>query len=373
MPLLPFSDASPPTTNASLLTSGTLADARLSANVPLIASANSFTAGQTITAAANTSALTATYSVTGANTTPLVSLTGTWNTTGVARGILLNITNTASGTGSLLADFQLGGVSKFQARADGYFYSSQRFTTVGGYFISANPDGSTSTALFDVTRLQLSSSHSFSFNADTYLYRDGAANTLALRNGGTAGLPAPQNFRIYNYTDSGLTNYERAFFRWNSNTLEIGTEAGGTGSTQKPIQLCPSSSGNIWTTRLFAPSTTAGSASTLDFVISTTNSAAAIGQIYAMRVDSVTADLGIRARLIAIGPSGAGGIQSNAYPALKRSSTTLQVRLADDSAFAPVQGKLTTDNAYTAGTVVLTGYITLYDSTGTAYRVPCAV
>jgi hypothetical protein len=59
---------------------------------------NNFTAGQTITAAANTSALTGTYSVTGANTTPLQNLTGTWNTTGVARGILLNITDTASNT-----------------------------------------------------------------------------------------------------------------------------------------------------------------------------------------------------------------------------------------------------------------------------------
>jgi hypothetical protein len=67
------------------------------------------------------------------------------------------------------------------------------------------------------------------------------------------------------------------------------------------------------------------------------------------------------------------GGQTSSFPALKRSSTTLQARLADDSAFASVQGKLTTDTAYTAGTVVPTGYITIYDSTGTAYRVPCLV
>jgi hypothetical protein len=57
------------------------------------------------------------------------------------------------------------------------------------------------------------------------------------------------------------------------------------------------------------------------------------------------------------------------YPSLKRSSTTLQVRLADDSSFAPIQGKLTTDTNYTAGVVVTTGYITLYDATGTPYKV----
>jgi hypothetical protein len=67
------------------------------------------------------------------------------------------------------------------------------------------------------------------------------------------------------------------------------------------------------------------------------------------------------------------GGQTSSFPALKRSSTTLQARLADDSAFASVQGKLTTDTAYTAGALVATGYITIYDSTGTAYRVPCLV
>jgi hypothetical protein len=60
---------------------------------------------------------------------------------------------------------------------------------------------------------------------------------------------------------------------------------------------------------------------------------------------------------------------TSSFPALKRSTTTLQARLADDSAFTNIQGKLTTDNAYTAGTVALTGYVTIYDSTGTAYKV----
>lgn len=71
-------------------------------------------------------------------------------------------------------------------------------------------------------------------------------------------------------------------------------------------------------------------------------------------------------------PSGArlqfGGTTA-AFPALKRTAATLQVRLADDSGFAPVQGKLTTDAAYGAGAIVPTGYLTLYDSSGTAYRV----
>lgn len=67
------------------------------------------------------------------------------------------------------------------------------------------------------------------------------------------------------------------------------------------------------------------------------------------------------------------GAVSTSFPALKRSSTALQARLADDSAFTFMQGKLQTDNAYAAATLVATGSVTMYDSTGTAYRVLCLV
>jgi len=221
MPLLPFSDASPPTTNASLLTSGTLADARLSANVPLLNSAsdqtftnglisgtgsvvaggnqvyvnsngksaglynydasswfwsadyngnmdvsnnltvsntlsvngktpaylsvgNSFAAGQTITAPANTSALTASYSVTGANTTALVNLTGTWNTSGIVTGLKLNITDTASAATSLLMDLQVGGTSKAYIDKTGASFTA-------GQTITAPANTSALTASYSVT------------------------------------------------------------------------------------------------------------------------------------------------------------------------------------------------------------------------------
>jgi hypothetical protein len=41
--------------------------------------------------------------------------------------------------------------------------------------------------------------------------------------------------------------------------------------------------------------------------------------------------------------------------------------------FAAVQGKLTTDTDYTATVVTPTGFLTLYDAQGTAYRVPCVL
>lgn len=78
--------------------------------------------------------------------------------------------------------------------------------------------------------------------SDLTLYRD-AADTLAQRRSTNA-----QSFLLYNtYTDA--SNYERAFFRWVSNALEIGTEKAGTG-VGRDIKLKPigdtSQNGNIY-------------------------------------------------------------------------------------------------------------------------------
>jgi hypothetical protein len=274
-------------------------------------------------------------------------------------------------------DLQVGGVSKFYINKSGfptistpvvYSFANSSATwvfTVGG----ADCGGFKSTGLTLASTLAVAWTVGTSgggATSDLTLFRD-AANTLAQRNGTNA-----QTFRLYNtFTDA--SNYERGFMRWNANVLEIGTEAGGTGSTARQFNLCPTSSTNIWSTRILAPSTAAGSIATLDFVVSTNNTAAAWAQIYGLRVDSITYDLGLRGRLIAVGPTGTGAVNTSAFPALKRSATTLQVRLADDSGFASVQGKITTETAYTATTIVPTGYVTIYDSTGTAYKVACSL
>ena len=64
------------------------------------------------------------------------------------------------------------------------------------------------------------------------------------------------------------------------------------------------------------------------------------------------------------------GGNTNSFPALKRTTTTLEVKLANDSAYTNVKGKLTTDTAYSAGAPTPTGYLVLYDANGTAYKVP---
>jgi hypothetical protein len=57
-------------------------------------------------------------------------------------------------------------------------------------------------------------------------------------------------------------------------------------------------------------------------------------------------------------------------PAIKGTSTTVQARTGDDSQYTYLQGKLQTDQAASAGTFTPDKYLILYDSTGTAYKVP---
>jgi hypothetical protein len=61
-----------------------------------------------------------------------------------------------------------------------------------------------------------------------------------------------------------------------------------------------------------------------------------------------------RVRITADGLVTFGGGTTSSFPALKRSSTTLQVRLADDSAFAPLEGDSITLNN-TGAALVMTG------------------
>jgi hypothetical protein len=232
---------------------------------------------------------------------------------------------------------------------------------------------------------------------DLFLNRD-AANTLALRNGTNA-----QTFNVYNtYTDA--SNYEDANLSWQGNVFYLSTYKLGTG-VARDIAIQPNSGSNLgWTFKttghLFAGvdniydigasaanrprnvyvgsnitltgninnSSSSGSVfytySTLDYMGQLVGFSGTIG-LFPNGKSSIVATQ----TLVAFGGGATGSINTSSFPALKRSTTTLQARLADDSAFTAIQGKLTTDTAYTAGTTTAAGYITLYDSTGTAYKV----
>ena len=201
-----------------------------------------------------------------------------------------------------------------------------------------------------------------------------ASGETELVNGTSAAGP----FRIYNtFTDA--SNYERLSLRWASNVAIIGTEKAGTGSaralefqTDGVTRMTIASSGgtiNVGSgAQLGSTGIQVASTASLRF------SGGAIGSssdLWMLRSGS-----GIIRFATGTSTSTAGfnrlqfGGTTSSFPALKRDTTTLQVKLADDSAFTAIQGKLTTETAYTAGAPTATGYLVLYDSNGTAYKVP---
>lgn len=204
------------------------------------------------------------------------------------------------------------------------------------------------------------------------------SNTLVLSGGAAA-----QNLRVYNtYTDA--SNYEVGVFDWSSsaNVLTIGTTNAGTGSARNLRFLIGGVNKlDFGVTNAGAWSLPAGSAFNAlgngmlkggmnvtngnfgsPFGVPTITSAYHGVEIDALSSVFLFADNNILKF---------GGITSS-YPALKRSSTALQARLADDSGFTFIQGKHQTDATYVATPQTNTGYLTMYDSTGTAYKVMVA-
>jgi len=305
---------------------------------------------------------------------PLLDMTQTWNDAGVTfTSLKLNVTDTASGANSLLLDLQVGGTAKAQILKDGrvssrkgYVYAKPQFfdgsISEGAGFQIGNASSchiyGNNTATFSVEdgtngiriagnlSLGFVNGHAIQGSSDVRLYRD-AAYTLAQRVGTNA-----QTFNIYNtYTDG--SNYERGFLKWDSNVLKIGAEALGTG-TARAVEIV----GTLLTTPTIAT-----------FIVRTRyinnqNNSLSMFEFAADLTGTGTYALGGTSPLLRFGGT------TSSFPAFKASTTTMQARLADDTAFTNLQGKLTTDTAYTAGAPTATGYIVLYDSTGTAYKVP---
>jgi len=223
-----------------------------------------------------------------------------------------------------------------------------------------------------------------------------SANTLSLRNGTTA-----QSYEIYN-TFTDVSNLESLRMLWFSNVAYIDTQQQGTG-TARILNIGTSGAASF---RVRTNSIDRWEVqSTTGHLLAVTDNSHDIGASGATRPRTIYAGTSVIAgsniscsgffqttaglfftltgglrpmsdgvfRLEDNTATSFGRLQfggsTSSYPSLKRSTTFLQARLADDSAFTNIQGKLTTDTNYTAGTVVETGYLTLYDATGTAYQV----
>ncbi len=230
-----------------------------------------------------------------------------------------------------------------------------------------------------------------------------AQNSLAT----FAEMTSARAFNLYNTTDV-TTNYERGKIEWASNVLRIGTEKAGTGTaralefqTDGTTRLTIGENGIITTSRasgsipvfsitnttsastysagldILSPNLNAGDTqTTLRFGRNiASNNLGYLGFFYSSNGSTSN-------RIDIVFHAGAGWFFSasgllqfagttSSFPALKRSSTTLQVRLADDSGFATIQGKLRADVNAVAETPTATHTITITDAAGTAYKVLC--
>lgn len=187
-----------------------------------------------------------------------------------------------------------------------------------------------------------------------------ATGVFAQRNGTNA-----QSHRVYNtYTDA--SNYERGVFDWSTtaNILTIGTQKAGTGST-RGVQFVIggtsianfSTSGNlVWNTdntydigaseatrprNIYAGGNIfAGSANYFRWPNRAKMQSPADSNI------TISNNAGTDFNLLQFGNA------TSSFPALKRSTTTLQVRLADDSAFTLLESsQIKTNN----GTFLVSG------------------
>lgn len=317
--------------------------------------------------------------LTGATITadaPVLNLAQTWNNAAVTfTGLKLNATDTASNAASLLMDLQVGGISKFLVFKNGCFGGS--VPTCGFLFVNGPALRSTVGVILKVHQtsydVRMHSSTPFGWTSadadgtlDTIITRRDAAN---LRFGAAdAATAVPQKLSVQSVV-AGTSNTAGA------NLTITGSQGTGTGAGGSIIfQVAPAGSSG---TAQNALSTALTIASNTDATFANAVNAGATSYLGFFPRSRLYSPADSIILLSNNGVSNFDRLQfggtTSSFPAIKRSSTTLQARLADDSAFASVQGKLTTETAYTAGAIVVTGYLTLYDSTGTAYRVPCVV
>jgi hypothetical protein len=262
-------------------------------------------------------------------TAPLSNLTATWNAGGTTfTAIKMNVTDTASASGSLLMDLQVGGTSQFSVNKAGLVSAATYSGATGGFSTIAfhgTAAANANAAVRDGTGFTVRSSNQVGWvsdlnagggTVDLSLFRD-AANTLAQRNGVNA-----QAFRVYNtYTDA--SNYERGVFDWSTtaNTLTIGTAKAGTGAS-RDVSIVSSS--NI----------------TLSPANGSLTLATATQIANASRYRIQTPSDGIIGFYNSAGSDFSRlqfGGTTNSFPSLKRAGAQLQVRLADDSAYAVLE------------------------------------
>ena len=211
--------------------------------------------------------------------TPLTT-TQTWNNAGVVFDALdLNITDTTSSSNSTLIRGRVGGTTVFSARKDG------QLNINGAIAVSGGTVGAAANAWWSSNSLNLPNASSFGWNADAYMYRDGA-NAISVRNSTNA-----QTFRVYGtYTD--LSNNRRVDISVTTGGLATVNAKGiGTGVSGNTLELRTE---DVYRMKLPGGSTGTGTIDCNAANLQLTNNSGVIG------IGSSTFDVGITRTAAAI-------------------------------------------------------------------------
>jgi hypothetical protein len=181
---------------------------------------------------------------------PIVNASQAWNNAAVTfTGWKFNVTDTASAVASLLADWQVGGVSKFALRKDGNVNVADLFTgflnigatlttmqRTSGQNIGVGINGSSGAAIGN-SGVLISSPLPLGFSSttaptspDVFQYR-GGPGILEQRNGLNA-----QARRLFNtFTNSSTGEWFEEV--WSSNQITLQTTGNGTGVTTRALLM----------------------------------------------------------------------------------------------------------------------------------------
>lgn len=232
----------------------------------------------------------------------------------------------------------------------GGFTTSGAFNLGGGTFARTNND----VQIWNGAYYGWSSTTGATGTGDVKLYRD-AANTLALRNG-----TAAQTFSVYGtYTDA--SNYEKLSIQKNNGRFEIGAFSSGTGAN---LSIHFLTGGGGGTTRWSVSANGDFLASTDNTYDIGANGATRPRDLYLGR-NFQASGYALAGSTAALGWAGGSGMfntsdgvirlsnnagtdfsrlqfggTTSSFPALKRNTNYLEVKLADDSGYANIRSRL---------------------------------
>ncbi len=296
----------------------------------------------------------------GSDATSLLSFTQTWNTTGTPTAFKINITNTASNAASLLMDLQADATSQFKVSKAGAGTFASTVTSggfIGGQLSPSNTSltlkirGGAGATTFSGTSidplatsvitsgthstLEITSNSSFSPTSGTGVFNSFLLSPVINQTGGASGISRG----IYiNPTLTAAADF-RALEISAGRTVLSGTELTSWGGTTSSFPALKRN-GSALDVRLADDTNYAGL--TVGY-LTATNSDIKVGAGSAFTFNGrsgIASPADGIIRLVNNAFTDFGRLQfggtTSSFPAIKRSGTGIEIRLADDSAYAPL-------------------------------------